>query len=121
MNASTGRKDFSPRGAVGTRVVSGTATQSEAAAGLTAAVEELSVSITHVSTAPPPPTTSPSRPRAREQGGATVRQMTDGMNRIADEIDQASAAVNLLSERSARISNIGKIINDIADQTSLLA
>ena len=47
--------------------------------------------------------------------------MTEGMNRIAGEIDQASAAVNLLSERSARISNIGRIINDIADQTNLLA
>jgi methyl-accepting chemotaxis protein len=47
--------------------------------------------------------------------------MTEGMNRIASEIDQASAAVNMLSERSARISNIGKIINDIADQTNLLA
>ena len=56
-----------------------------------------------------------------ENGGATVRRMISGMNRIASEIDNAGVAVNLLSERSARISNIGKIINDIADQTNLLA
>jgi len=80
------------------------------------------VSITHVSdSAATAHDITQQAQKHAEKGGATVRQMTDGMNRIAGEIDQASAAVNLLSERSARISNIGRIINDIADQTNLLA
>ena len=123
MEASTAVRDAAHTLHVGaSEVFDGTATQSEAAAGLAAAVEELSVSITHVSDSA---TTAHDITRQAQQhaehGGTRVRQMTEGMNRIASEIDQASAAVNMLSERSARISNIGKIINDIADQTNLLA
>jgi len=123
MNASTAVRDAAQAVRLGTsEVFDGTATQSEAAAGLAAAVEELSVSITHVSdSAATAHDITQQAQKHAEKGGATVRQMTDGMNRIAGEIDQASAAVNLLSERSARISNIGRIINDIADQTNLLA
>ncbi|HNI81632.1 MAG TPA: methyl-accepting chemotaxis protein, partial [Rhodocyclaceae bacterium] len=103
-------------------IVSSTARQSESASGLAAAVEELSVSITHV---------SDSAALAREMtqdasahaddGQHRMREMIDGMGRIAADMDTASAAVNSLSQRSARISNIGRIINDIADQTNLLA
>ena len=103
-------------------IVTSTARQSESASGLAAAVEELSVSITHV---------SDSAALAREMtqdasahaddGQHRMREMIDGMGRIAADMDTASAAVNSLSQRSARISNIGRIINDIADQTNLLA
>ena len=103
-------------------VVSRTTTQFEAAANLASAVEELSVSITHVSdsAAAARDITQLAQQRA-ESGGDTVREMIGGMGRISTQIDKAGDAVNLLSERSARISNIGKIINDIADQTNLLA
>jgi len=103
-------------------VVGSTATQNEAAASLASAIEELSVSITHVSdsAATARDITQQAQQQA-ETGGDTVRQMIGGMGRISSEIDKAGEAVNLLSERSARISNIGKIINDIADQTNLLA
>ena len=103
-------------------IVSGSTTQNAAAASLASAIEELSVSITHVSdsAATARDITQQAQNHA-ENGGATVRRMISGMNRIASEIDNAGVAVNLLSERSARISNIGKIINDIADQTNLLA
>ncbi len=103
-------------------VVGSTTTQNEAAASLASAIEELSVSITHVSdSATTARDITQSAQRQAESGGETVRQMISGMDRISTEIDTAGAAVNLLSERSARISNIGKIINDIADQTNLLA
>ncbi len=103
-------------------VVSATSTQSEAASGLASAIEELSVSITHVSdsAAIARDITQQAQSQA-DDGGAKVRDMIGGMDRIASEIDKAGEAVNLLSERSARISNIGKIINEIADQTNLLA
>ena len=103
-------------------VVASTTAQNEAATSLASAIEELSVSITHVSdSAATARTITQSAQQQAESGGDTVRQMINGMDRISSEIDNAGAAVNLLSERSARISNIGKIINDIADQTNLLA
>ncbi|MDD3353565.1 methyl-accepting chemotaxis protein [Zoogloea sp.] len=103
-------------------VVDSTSAQNEAASGLAAAIEELSVSITHVSESAA--LAHQITQQAQEQanrGGHKVLEMVAGMNRIADEISRAGEAVNLLSERSARISNIGQIINDIADQTNLLA
>lgn len=103
-------------------VVSATSIQSEAASGLASAIEELSVSITHVSDSAALAHDITQRAQAHtDDGGAKVRDMIGGMDRIASEIDKAGDAVNLLSERSARISNIGKIINEIADQTNLLA
>ncbi|MCK6374516.1 methyl-accepting chemotaxis protein [Zoogloea sp.] len=103
-------------------VVNGTTSQSEAAAGLASAIEELSVSITHVSDSAAMARDITQQAQAHaDDGGLKVRNMISGMDRIADEINKAGEAVNLLSERSARISNIGKIINEIADQTNLLA
>jgi methyl-accepting chemotaxis protein len=103
-------------------VVSATSTQSEAASGLASAIEELSVSITHVSDSAALAHDITQQALAQaDDGGVKVRNMIGGMARIAGEIDKAGEAVNLLSERSARISNIGKIINEIADQTNLLA
>jgi len=103
-------------------VVNGTASQSEAAAGLASAIEELSVSITHVSDSAALARDITQQAQAHaDDGGLKVRNMISGMDRIAQEINKAGEAVNLLSERSARIFNIGKIINEIADQTNLLA
>ena len=103
-------------------VVSATSTQSEAASGLASAIEELSVSITHVSDSAALAHDITQQALAQaDDGGVKVQDMIGGMARIAGEIDKAGEAVNLLSERSARISNIGKIINEIADQTNLLA
>lgn len=103
-------------------VVASTSTQNAAAASLASAIEELSVSITHVSdSAATARDITQGAQRQATNGGDTVRQMIGGMDRISTEIDNAGAAVNLLSERSAQISNIGRIINDIADQTNLLA
>ncbi|MCE1187076.1 MAG: methyl-accepting chemotaxis protein [Rhodocyclales bacterium] len=103
-------------------VLAGSTTQSESAAALAAAIEELSVSITHVSDSADIARNITQQAQSHANDGSQqVRRMVDGMQGIANEISQASQAVNLLSERSARISNIGKIINDIADQTNLLA
>ncbi|MGL4409480.1 MAG: methyl-accepting chemotaxis protein [Zoogloea sp.] len=103
-------------------VLAGSTTQSESAAALAAAIEELSVSITHVSDSADIARNITQQAQSHANDGSQqVRRMVDGMHGIANEISQASQAVNLLSERSARISNIGKIINDIADQTNLLA
>ncbi len=104
------------------QVVNSTTAQSEAAAGLAAAIEELSVSITQVSDSAAVARDFTQQAQGHADDGSNkVRVVISGMDRIASEIGKAGEAVNLLSERSARISNIGKIINEIADQTNLLA
>ena len=57
---------------------------------------------------------------ARE-GGKSVQNMIDGMNKIAKVVMDAAEIVKDLGSNSARIGEIIKVINDIADQTNLLA
>ncbi len=54
-------------------------------------------------------------------GAEVVNKTVDGMNRIAEVVDKAADAINSLGEKSAQISEIIGVINDIADQTNLLA
>ena len=54
--------------------------------------------------------------------GATVVQETiNGMGRIVDQVKQSATTVEALGARSAQIGNIVGTIEDIADQTNLLA
>ena len=103
-------------------VVSSSSAQSEAAAGLASAIEELAVSITHVSDSAAVARDMTQQAQAHaHDGGAKVSSMIDGMGRIAGEIDEAVLAVRQLSERTVQISHIGQLINEIAEQTNLLA
>ena len=103
-------------------VVSGSTEQSSAAAGLAAAIEQLSVSITHVadSASVADGITREARSAASE-GENKLNSMVDGMQRIAAEIRDASSAVSDLAGRTREISNVGRIIQEIAEQTNLLA
>jgi len=103
-------------------VVSGSTEQSSAAAGLAAAIEELSVSITHVadSAGVADGITREAR-SAATQGEQKLASMVEGMQRIAAEIGDASSAVTDLAGRTREISNVGRIIQEIAEQTNLLA
>ncbi|NOX19299.1 MAG: HAMP domain-containing protein [Chlorobi bacterium] len=53
--------------------------------------------------------------------GETVRQTVEEMNRIANIIINAAETVKDLGARSEKIGEIVGVINDIADQTNLLA
>ncbi len=103
-------------------VVNGSTEQSSAAAGLAAAIEELSVSITHVadSAGIADGITREAR-SAATQGEQKLSSMVEGMQRIAAEISDASSAVTDLAGRTREISNVGRIIQEIAEQTNLLA
>ena len=103
-------------------VVSGSTEQSSAAAGLAAAIEELSVSITHVadSAGVADGITREARAAASD-GERKLASMVAGMQRIATEISDASTAVSDLAGRTREISNVGRIIEEIAEQTNLLA
>ncbi len=58
---------------------------------------------------------------AAGNGAATVRQTVDGMTRIKDAVEGAAAAVAQLGAKSDQIGAIVETIDDIAEQTNLLA
>jgi PAS domain S-box-containing protein len=57
---------------------------------------------------------------ARE-GGTVVMQTIEGMNRIAEVVKESAMTVQALGKSSDQIGEIIQVIDDIADQTNLLA
>ena len=55
------------------------------------------------------------------KGGAAVRRTIDGMNAIRETIQDTSKRIKRLGESSQEIGNIIELINDIAEQTNILA
>jgi len=55
------------------------------------------------------------------EGGETVRRTIEGMDRIRDQIQETSKRIKRLGESSQEIGNIVELIEDIADQTNILA
>ena len=56
-----------------------------------------------------------------EDGGKVVKQTVEGMNKIAEVVMQAAETVQALGKSSDQIGEIVQVIDDIADQTNLLA
>ena len=55
------------------------------------------------------------------KGGDAVRRTIEGMNTIRETIQETSKRIKRLGESSQEIGNIVELINDIADQTNILA
>jgi len=58
---------------------------------------------------------------AAEEGGKIVDETVVGMRRIADVVNKSAATVKALGKSSDQIGEIIGVIDDIADQTNLLA
>ncbi len=56
-----------------------------------------------------------------KSGGVVVNQTVEGMNRIEEVVRQSAAMVKELGKSSEQIGEITQVIDDIADQTNLLA
>ncbi|WP_035479894.1 CHASE3 domain-containing protein [Aliagarivorans marinus] len=56
-----------------------------------------------------------------QSGGEVVRNTIDGMNSINQAVSASSESVSELGKRSEQIGTIIRVINDIAEQTNLLA
>ena len=56
-----------------------------------------------------------------KEGGKVVDQTIEGMNRIAEVVKKSAETVHALGKGSDQIGEIVQVINDIADQTNLLA
>lgn len=59
--------------------------------------------------------------KAAKAGGATVDTSIKGMQRIQEAVTRSAQCVDTLGKRSEAIGQMTQVINDIADQTNLLA
>lgn len=59
--------------------------------------------------------------RAAENGGAAVSKSIAGMERIKDKVYETASRIKKLGEQSQQIGEIIQVIDDIAEQTNLLA
>ncbi len=89
---------------------------------IAAAVEEMSSSVVEVSER-----SRDARERSMgasetaREGGSVVGSTIEDMQLIADAVDQTAASVESLGSKSDEIGAIIEVINDIAEQTNLLA
>ncbi len=96
--------------------------QAQEIAGVSAAINEMTVSIDQVSNNASESATVAQRSVAISYNGAEVVQRSiEGMNVIRDQIQETSKRIKRLGESSQEIGDIVGLINDIADQTNVLA
>ena len=96
--------------------------QAQEIAGVSAAINEMTVSIDQVSNNASESATVAQRSVAIAYNGAEVVQRSiEGMNVIRDQIQETSKRIKRLGESSQEIGDIIGLINDIADQTNILA
>jgi methyl-accepting chemotaxis protein len=86
------------------------------------AVEELTVSMKQVSNNAEASAEAARRALdAAEQGNRAVRDTLEGMQRIRSSVQATAKRIKALGDRSLEISEIVNVINDITEQTNLLA
>ncbi|WP_394125402.1 CHASE3 domain-containing protein [Vibrio hepatarius] len=96
--------------------------QSDKVAQISASIEEMAVSIQEVATK-----SADATARAQDagvtanSGGQIVSSTIEGMNSINEAVSASSNSVAELGKRGAQIGEIINVINDIAEQTNLLA
>lgn len=96
--------------------------QSEAASGMAAAMEELSVSIDQVSEhANDAHKVSQTSSEQASEGGRIIHSAATEMEHIATAVNNVAGTIRGLEKYSAQISGIVNTIREIADQTNLLA
>jgi methyl-accepting chemotaxis protein len=96
--------------------------ESDAVSSMAAAIEELSVSTSHISDQGGNARNIAISSRSNaEQGAEVVNKTVTGLLATAKEIEVASGEVSRLGEVASRISDVVKVIKEIADQTNLLA
>jgi methyl-accepting chemotaxis protein len=96
--------------------------QSEAAASMAAAVEEMTVSIGMVADNASETETLSEKATAESLAGEkVVQRAAEEMTQIASSVDSSAQHIQSLAEHSGQISGIVGVIQEIAEQTNLLA
>lgn len=104
------------------QVAEGSGTQSEAAAGMAAAVEEMTVGIDEISRhATTAQELAEKSDRLSSEGGKVMQQTVVEMERIAEAVNSSAAAVGELGDKARHINSMVDVIRQIANQTNLLA
>ncbi|MCX6136016.1 MAG: methyl-accepting chemotaxis protein [Ignavibacteriales bacterium] len=104
------------------QMAAGSQEQTSQAAEVASAVEEMTSTIVeNAKTASLTAETARKAKQAAEQGGAVVVETVNGMKRISDVVSQSAQTVQDLGKSSDQIGQIIGVIDDIADQTNLLA
>ncbi|MFG0292411.1 MAG: methyl-accepting chemotaxis protein [Phycisphaerales bacterium JB050] len=96
--------------------------QSSQLAQISSALEEMAASVTEVARKSTDATREASESgRAAEEGGTIVQGTVEGMQAISEAVTASADSVGQLGRRGEQIGEIISVINDIADQTNLLA
>ncbi len=104
------------------RVAASSDRQSESAASMAATVEELTVSIDQISDNTRIALESVLQSgELTDRGAHIVQQAVSEMEKIASAVTESSQLIQRLGDQSREISTITHTIQDIADQTNLLA
>lgn len=99
-----------------------TDSQAEQVMHVSAAMEEMGVSIAEVAADASAVTTAANQARdVAQQGNLNMQQSVDATERIVSSVAESSSAIAELSQQIERISEVTQVIRDIADQTNLLA
>ena len=103
-------------------MTAGTTQQDQEITNTSSAVEELTVSMKQVSNNAEASAEAARRALdAAEQGNRAVRDTLEGMHRIRSSVQATAKKIKSLGDRSLEISEIINVINDITEQTNLLA
>ena len=101
---------------------SGLKQQQDSASAISAAVEQMAMSIQHISdSAGEARSFADKTGKLSESSATAIQQASDSMRVIAATVAEFSRVMKSLQEESHRISAITKVIKEIADQTNLLA
>ncbi|MDX2018283.1 MAG: HAMP domain-containing methyl-accepting chemotaxis protein [Planctomycetota bacterium] len=104
------------------QMAAGLSRQEQQTSQVSAAVEELSQSVSEVARKGSDAAKGAQASRDDAgQGGEVVGKTVEEMRAIAAEVSESARAINELGKKSEQIGAIINVINDIADQTNLLA
>ncbi len=96
--------------------------QTDQVSQVSAAIEEMSQSIVEVAKKSGEAASNAGESgKTAQDGGQIVDKTIDGMSSISQAVTASASAVQELGKRGEQIGAIIKVINDIADQTNLLA
>ncbi|SMB26136.1 Methyl-accepting chemotaxis sensory transducer [Sterolibacterium denitrificans] len=104
------------------KVVDGSSNQSDSSGAMAAAIEEMSVSISHVSdNAESALAISRTSQAVSDLGGQIINETVAGMGQISNSVREAFDAMEALGMQSREIDSVVQVIREVADQTNLLA